>query len=192
MILYSDKHFITNSDHPNDDWIGDADWVLDDNIQQLLTQKIISLYPNFEIVTDDEGNVTDVVEIEPVITPEQLEAYKEKRIQESKLLLAQWLNDNPFLYTDGKYYSCSEEKQALLNGNLASYERATKAGIEYPLKWNSTGSECVSWEYSDLLTLSLNIAGYVAPKVSIQQSVELQIKACETIEQIDAVEINYD
>lgn len=192
MILYSDKHFITNSDHPNDDWIGDADWVLDDNIQQLLTQKIISLYPNFEIVTDDDGNVTDVVEIEPVITPEQIEAHKEKRIQESKLLLAQWLNNNPFLYIDGKYYSCTEEKQALLNGNLASYERATKAGIEYPLKWNSTGSECVSWEYSDLLTLSLNIAGYVAPKVSIQQSVELQIKACETIEQIDAVEINYD
>ena len=31
MIVYSDKRFSANSDHPNDDWIGNADWVLDDN-----------------------------------------------------------------------------------------------------------------------------------------------------------------
>ena len=31
MILYRDKRYIGNSDHPNDDWIGDADYVIDDN-----------------------------------------------------------------------------------------------------------------------------------------------------------------
>ena len=95
-------------------------------------------------------------------------------------------------FTDGKYYSVTEEKQALLNGNLASYERAKNAGIEYPLKWNSTGDECVEWSYEDLLSLSLAIAAYVAPKVSIQQAIEVAVNAATTKGEIDAIEINYD
>ena len=126
------------------------------------------------------------------MTAEEIEAHKTKRIQESKILLAKWLNDNPILYTDGKYYSVTEEKQALLNGNLASYERAKSVGIEYPLKWNSTGSSCLEWEYHDLLALSLTIAAYVAPKVAMQQNIELDIKACKTMDEINAVVIDYD
>lgn len=192
MILYKNKQFITNSDHPNDDWIGDADYVLDDEKDAELEAKIIGLYPNYDFVFDDDGNISDITETEPVVTTEEIEAHKTKRIQESKILLAKWLNDNPILYTDGKYYSVTEEKQALLNGNLASYERATKAGIEYPLKWNSTGEECVEWSYDNLLTLSLSIAAYVASKVAIQQNIELDIKACETMDEINAVVIDYD
>ena len=101
-------------------------------------------------------------------------------------------NGKSILFTDGKYYSVTEEKQSLLNNNLASYERAKSAGVEYPLKWNSTGEECVEWEYPELLTLSLNIAGYVAPKVAIQQTIELNIKACKSIKDLEAIVINYD
>lgn len=121
-----------------------------------------------------------------------LDAIKVDKIENSKTLLAEWLENNPMLYTDGKYYSVTAEKQSLLNGNLASYERAKAIGIEYGLKWNSTGSECESWDYTDLLTLSLTIAGYVAPKVSKQQELELQIKACTTVNKVNEIEINYD
>lgn len=121
-----------------------------------------------------------------------LDAIKVDKIENSKTLLAEWLENNPMLYTDGKYYSVTAEKQSLLNGNLASYERAKAVGIEYGLKWNSTGSECESWDYTDLLTLSLTIAGYVAPKVSKQQELELQIKACTTVDEVNEIEINYD
>ena len=121
-----------------------------------------------------------------------ISAIKLAKIEESKTKLAEWLANNPLIFTDGKYYSVTEEKQALLNGNLASYERATKAGIEYPLKWNSTGEECTEWNYNDLLTLSLSIAAYVAPKVSMQQKIELDIKACETMDDINTIVINYD
>ena len=65
MILYNDKRFITNSEHPNDDWFGDADYVIPDDSE--LARKIIALYPNFEIVTDDNGDIVDVVETsEPI------------------------------------------------------------------------------------------------------------------------------
>ena len=190
MILYKDKNFITNSEHPNEDWIGNADYVIPDGSE--LAEKIKTLYPNFEFVLDDDGNIADVVETEPIVTAEEIEAHKTKRIQESKILLAKWLNDNPILYTDGKYYSVTEEKQALLNGNLASYERAKSMGVVYDLKWNATEQPCETWSYTDLLTLSLNIAAYVAPKVSKQQLLEVQIRNCETVEELDVIVIDYD
>ena len=195
MIIYKNKSFLKMDLYPNTDWIGNADFILDDNDEKdaEIESKIIEFYPNFELVLNDDGSkIIDVVATEPVVTVEEIESHKTKRIQESKILLAKWLNDNPILYTDGKYYSVTEEKQALLNGNLASYERAKSIGVEYPLKWNSTGSSCVEWEYNDLLALSLTIAGYVAPKVAIQQNIELDIKACETMDEINAVVIDYD
>lgn len=67
MVLYSDKRFITNSEHPNDDWIGNADWVIPDGSE--LAEKIKGLYPNFEFVFDDNGQPVDVTETEPAPVP---------------------------------------------------------------------------------------------------------------------------
>lgn len=41
---------------------------------------------------------------------EDVEAAKADAIQRSKELLAAWLSENPMLYTDGNYYSVTEEK----------------------------------------------------------------------------------
>lgn len=156
-----------------------------------------------ETAIDENGEeyiverVEDVVEygdiiLNPDYVSSELSTYRDEAIKRSKVMLAQWLENNPLLYSDGKYYSVTEEKQSLLNSNLASYERATQAGIEYPLKWNSTGAECELWSYTDLLALSLHIAAYVAPKVSMQQSYEIRIKNCSSIEEIDSIVIDYD
>ena len=67
MIIYNDKHFITNSDHPEDDWIGNADWVIPNDSE--LAEKIIRLYPNFEFVFDGNGQPVDVTETEPEPKP---------------------------------------------------------------------------------------------------------------------------
>ena len=67
MIIYNDKHFITNSDHPKDDWIGNADWVIPDDSE--LAEKIKELYPNFEFVFDENGQPVDVTETEPEPKP---------------------------------------------------------------------------------------------------------------------------
>lgn len=122
----------------------------------------------------------------------EFENAKQQKIIQSKAMLKGWLAANPMLYTNGKLYSVTEEKQSLLNSNLASYERARAAGLDYPLKWNSTGDECVPWSYEGLVALSLAIAAYVAPKVSKQQELEIAIKACETAEELETVVIGYD
>ena len=134
----------------------------------------------------------EIVQNPDYVPPDTLSPLKMAKIEESKTKLAEWLANNPLLYSDGKYYSVTEEKQSLLNSNIASYERADALGIEYPLKWNSTGEECTEWTYESLVTLSLTIAAYVAPKVSKQQSIEITIKSCETAEELDKVVISYD
>ena len=67
MVLFKDKRYITNSEHPDDDWTGHADFVIPDGSE--LAQKIIGLYPNFEFVFDGDGNISDVVETEPEPKP---------------------------------------------------------------------------------------------------------------------------
>lgn len=52
MILYSDKRFITNSEYPDTDWVGDADYIIPDGSE--LAEKIKAAYPHFELVFDGE------------------------------------------------------------------------------------------------------------------------------------------
>lgn len=90
MIVYSDKRFFANSEYPNDDWIGDADFILDDNDENdaKLEAKIIEFYPNFEFVlNDDDSKIVDVVATEPqpvppAITQEQRLTAAENAIEE--------------------------------------------------------------------------------------------------------------
>ena len=91
MVLYKNKSFITNSEHPNDDWIGDADYVIDDSSE--LARKIIDYYPKIKLVTDivketdDDGNeiekeiVTDVIKDE-TYTEKEIAAIREAKRSE--------------------------------------------------------------------------------------------------------------
>lgn len=74
MIIYKNKNFSKCELYPNTDWIGDADWVLDDNNERdtEIEEKIISMYPNFEFVLNDDGTkIIDVVATEPQPVPEK-------------------------------------------------------------------------------------------------------------------------
>ena len=67
MIVYESKFFAKSEKYPDTDWIGDADWVLyyNDSKDAEIEEKIISLYPNFEFVFDENGQPVDVTETEP-------------------------------------------------------------------------------------------------------------------------------
>ena len=188
MIVYKNRTYVVDMEYPDTDWLGDADYVVPDSSD--LAQKITELYPNYELVVDKNGKLIDVQQT--AISEEELTTYKNTCIERSKEKLSEWISAHPLLYKDGNYYSVTEEKQSLLNSNLSNYERAAENGIEYSLKWNSTGNECVEWEYSDLLDLSLAISEYVSPKVLMQQAYETQIKNLKSVEEIENIAINYD
>ena len=89
MIVYESKFFVKSEKYPDTDWIGDADWVLDDNDSKdaEIEEKIISLYPNFDFVFDDDGNIADVTATEPAeklpeITLEQRVTATENAVEE--------------------------------------------------------------------------------------------------------------
>ena len=68
MILYKDKRFISNSEYPDTDWVGDADFVIPNGSE--LAEKIKAAYPYFEFVFDGE-ELVDIEETErPPAPPE--------------------------------------------------------------------------------------------------------------------------
>lgn len=118
---------------------------------------------------------------------------KETKIFESKNELEEYLQHNPLLFLDGKYYSVTKEKQSLLTSALSIYQLKVQAGVTPAiLKWNAIGEECSEWEFEDLSTLALTIANYVAPLISKQQSLEMQIRNCTNIEELDNIIIDYE
>ena len=67
MVIFKDKRFITNSEHPDDDFVGNADYVIPDGSE--LAEKIKATYPYFEFVFDGE-NLVDIEETErPPVPP---------------------------------------------------------------------------------------------------------------------------
>ena len=64
MIVYKNKRFMQIGLFPDTDWVGDADYVVPDDSE--LAEKIKSLYPNYDFVFDDDGNIADVTATEPV------------------------------------------------------------------------------------------------------------------------------
>ena len=84
MILYKNKKFISNSEYPDTDWVGDADYVIPDGSE--LAEKIKAAYPYFEFIFDGE-ELVDIVETErppvvPAISQEQRLTAAENAIEE--------------------------------------------------------------------------------------------------------------
>ena len=135
----------------------------------------------------------EIVQGKPFPTDDSLvKESAQQKISESKTALAEYLATHPLQWSDGKYYSVTSEKQALLTSNLALYQISASAGQPFKLTWNSTGDECVEWACEELAALALAIGTYVKPFVARQQELELDIKACTTMKELDAIEINYD
>ena len=140
-----------------------------------------------------EGNtviLSNTAPVEPV--GPSLAEVQAQRITESKNGLAEYLESHPLTWTDGKQYSVTEDKQALLTGNLAAYQLAVTLGQENPeLTWNATGEECTVWTFENLAMLAIAIKAYVKPLVAYQQKVEIEIRACTTVADVEAITIDY-
>ena len=77
IINKLNKSFQTRSDKPNSNWLN-KDWVvIPDNSE--LANKIMQLFPRFDLVLDENDNVVDVVEI-----PKTEEELNQERVEEIK------------------------------------------------------------------------------------------------------------
>ena len=71
-------------EHPDTDWLGDADWVVPDDSE--LGKKIVSYAPNFDLIVKN-GKLIDVKKGK--ITKEELDGIKEDKIAQSKKMLSE-------------------------------------------------------------------------------------------------------
>lgn len=165
-------------------------------------KNIVVQYNGFvtvEVSTDEAG--ADYVTIEPNIKlweswkdenyKSELDSAKKGKIQQSNDLLDIFLATHPITWVDGNKYSVTEEKQNLLTSNIALYQLSVQAGTPRELKWNTTGDVCTVWTIENLSALALAIGDYVQPYVTYQQTVEVQIKECTTMEELEAIVIDY-
>lgn len=153
------------------------------------------------LVQDEDGNLTQIIGHDKnykayleAIKPDakvELQNAKDEKIAKSKTDLAVFLEENPLTWTDGNKYSVTSEKQQQLTSKIAVAQMAQQAGQPYTLTWNTTGDVCQEWTLENLVTLAFAIDAYVTPLVSYQQEKEVEIKNCETVEDVNAIEIDY-
>lgn len=132
-------------------------------------------------------------------TPEELEAQfqqnKKRKIELSKSMLADFLENNPIhsIAHNGieGVYSVTSEKQSLMMSQYMTYQIAKSVEPNTKLTWNETGKSCTEWTEEEFLQLILEIKAYVYPLVSYQQKIEENICMCTTQEELDEIVIDY-
>ena len=132
-------------------------------------------------------------EPEPEPEPEpDLESIKAERIAQSKTALETYLLEHPLLWTDGEYYAITAEKQNQLTSKIMAATMAQTMSTDYTLTWNSTGEVCKEWALTDLYALAFAIDARVTALVTYQQTKEVAMRNAETMEELEAITVNYD
>lgn len=141
-------------------------------------------------LTIEDGVLTGITPTERPAP--DLEPLKEQRIQKSKDDLAAYLASHPLQWTDGNYYSITAEKQAQLTSKIMAATMAQQSGVRYTLTWNSTGEVCKEWTIEDLSALAFAIDARVTALVTYQQTQEVAIRNAQTLDELNAIVVDYD
>ena len=124
--------------------------------------------------------------------PPATEEDKASKIKRSKDDLAVYLQEHPLQWLDGEYYSITQEKQNQLTSKIMAATMAQTLSADYTLTWNSTGEVCKEWTLSDLSALAFAIDARVTALVTYQQTQEVAIRNAATLEELEAVVVDYN
>ena len=150
-------------------------------------------YPFVEVEAEEIDGIMTVTALTPGTVPEpDLEPIKAQRIAQSKVDLASYLEAHPIQWTDGEYYSITAEKQQQLTSKIMAATMAQTLSQPYTLTWNSTGEVCREWTLQDLSALAFSIDARVTALVSYQQTQEVAMRDAVTLDELDAIVVDYD
>ena len=173
MIVYKDKHFITNSDHPDTDWTGNADWVIPDGSE--LAEKIISLYPNFEFVLGDDGNIADVVEINEPIDKVISQKKTELSAECEKVIVAG-------VDVNDAHYSLTIEDQA----NILALTPLAQAGNS--VFYHSDSNMCCEYSPDEFNKIVNAVTAHKTLQTTYCNLLMRQVEEMSDVEEIKAIE----
>ena len=173
MVIFKDKRFITNSEHPNEDWIGNADWVIPDGSE--LAQKIIRLYPNFEFVFDDDGNIIDVVEISELIENVISQEKSELSAECEKAIIAG-------VDVGDAHYSLTIEDQA----NILAWMAVAQTGKAVP--YHCDGQPCRVYTADEFMEVANAAVAYKTHHTTYCNLLMRQVEAMTDADEVKAVQ----
>ena len=113
------------------------------------------------------------------------------RQEENKVALATWLAGHPLTWTDGNVYGVTEEDQNEMSLNLQQYQVQVSVGREAVLEWHTQKKQCHTFTPEHYTALLLAIIDYVYPYRRYQESVKAAIFNARTIEEVNAIQIDY-
>lgn len=123
----------------------------------------------------------------------RLEKAQNSKQEENKRLLANFLENNPLTWTDGKQYGVTMEDQSEIQLNMTQYQVQIAAGIENPvLEWHAIKEKCVAWTYEEMTALALAISQYIYPWFQKMNDYKSQIFSATTVEEVEAIKLVYE
>ena len=177
MILYNDKHFISNSEYPNTDWVGDADFILNDNDEKdkALEEKIIRLYPNYEFIFDDNRNLIDVKDISEPIENIISQKKAELSMECEKAIIAG-------VDVGDVHYSLTIEDQA----NILAWMAVAQTGKAVP--YHSDGNPCVIYSAEDCLKVANAAVAFKTAQTTYCHLLMRQVEVMTDVDEVKAVQ----
>lgn len=162
-----------------------------------VTSDLSSLVPMLqERIAELENEIVSLT-TEPDPSQMTLDELKVYLVSQSKANLNTFLENNPISSSChggvAALYTCTLEKQQLLNNAIALCEIHNKLGDDYTPSWNAHGQECTyDWTLNELIVLAIQIEAAVKPLISAQQSTEAKINVATTTEEAMAVNITFE
>ena len=173
MIVYKNKSFVKSKLFPDTDFAGNADWVIPDDSE--LAEKIISLYPNFEFVLDDDGNISDVVETSEPINEVISQKKSELSAECEKTIVAG-------VDVGDAHYSLTIEDQA----NILAWMAVAQTGKAVP--YHQDGQPCRIYSSEEFMEVANAAVAFKTSQTTYCNLLMRQVEAMTNVDEIKAVE----
>lgn len=144
-----------------------------------------------KIITADEYELI----LGKTVPEKTLDGAKSHKINITKNALATYLEENPLVSSchngTPATYTITEDKQNMFSRKFSTHMAKKQAGMESTMTWNAAGQPCEPWTDEEALQFMAEADAYITPLVSYQQHLEVEINACTTVEEVEAIKINY-
>lgn len=171
MVIYKDLRWVSNSDYPDTDFQGDADYVVPDSSE--LAFKLQMYYPHAKLVTDENENLIDIIEYYSI------EELKENKKQEINQACSSMIYSG-YDY-NGEHFDLSDEDQI----NILAWSSVAQQGKSVP--YHSSGNPCRTYTSEEFLGLVAAITSFKTYNLTYCNLLKQQVDEMTNSEEVKAV-----
>lgn len=177
MVIYKDLRWVSNSEYPDTDFQGDADYVVSDDSE--LAFKMQMYYPHAKLITDDDDNLID---IEEYYTVEELKSMKKQEINQS----CNKLIHSGYDY-NGEHFDLTNEDQINMMASLKKAESGLSVRY-HSSKPNEEGSNpCRLYSAEEFIQIATAITKFKEDNLTYCNLLKLQVDEMTDEEEIKSV-----